>query len=131
MITGLDHVVVAVRDLDAGIKAYETLLGRAVSWRSEAFGGGAEVAAFGLANAALELIAPSGEGPTAERLRTVLDREGQGLASIAFAVDDIGRAHRRLQRVGLDPEPVIDGESVDRPSGARRRWRRIRASTSA
>src|SRR5262249_40207028 len=58
-------------------------------------------------------------------------REGQGLASIAFAVDDIGRAHRRLQRVGLDPEPVIDGESVDRPSGARRRWRRIRASTSA
>jgi catechol 2,3-dioxygenase-like lactoylglutathione lyase family enzyme len=131
MITGLDHVVVAVRDLDAGVRAYETLLGRAVSWRAGAHGGGAEVATFGLANVALELIAPSADGPTADRLRTVLDAQGEGLASVAFAVDDIQRAHRRLQRVALDPEPIVDGESVDRPSGARRRWRRTRASTPA
>ncbi len=29
MITGLDHVVIAVRDLDAAVRAYEALLGRA------------------------------------------------------------------------------------------------------
>ena len=131
MITGLDHVVVAVRDLDAGIKAYETLLGRAVSWRTEAHGGGAEVATFGLANVALELMAPAGEGPMSDRLRAVLDAEGEGLASIALAVSDIERTHRRLERVALDPEPIVNGESVDRPSGARRRWRRTRASTRA
>ena len=45
MITGLDHVVIAVRDLDAAVRAYEALLGRAASWRAEADGGGAEVAA--------------------------------------------------------------------------------------
>ncbi len=131
MISGLDHVVIAVRDLGAGAAAYETLLGRAPSWRSEAHGGGAEVAAFGLANVALELIAPSGDGPMAERLRSVLDSQGEGLASIAFAVDDIERAHRRLMRVGLDPEPVVAAESTDRLSGARHRWRRTRASTGA
>jgi catechol 2,3-dioxygenase-like lactoylglutathione lyase family enzyme len=121
MITRLDH----------GVAAYEALLGRAPSWRAEAHGGGAEIAAFGLANVAVEIMAPSGEGPMAERLRAVLDREGEGLASIAFAVDDIERAHRRLQRVALDPEPIASGESVDRLTGARRRWRRTRASTSA
>ena len=131
MITRLDHVVIAVRELDAGVAAYETLLGRAPSWRAEAHGGGAEVAAFGLANIAVEIMAPSGEGPMAERLRAVLDAQGEGLASIAFAVEDIERAYRRLQRVALDPEPIVDGESIDRPSGARRRWRRTRASTSA
>ncbi len=131
MISGLDHVVIAVRDLAAGVAAYETLLGRAPSWRTEAHGGGAEVAAFGLANVALELIAPSGDGPTAERLRSVLDTQGEGLASIAFAVDDIERAHRRLMRVGLDPEPIVAAESTDYVSGARRRWRRTRASTTA
>jgi catechol 2,3-dioxygenase-like lactoylglutathione lyase family enzyme len=89
------------------------------------------VTGFGLGNVAVEIMAPSGEGPMADRLRAVLDAEGEGLASIAFAVDDIQEAHRRLQRVALDPEPIVDGESVDRPSGARRRWRRTRASTAA
>jgi catechol 2,3-dioxygenase-like lactoylglutathione lyase family enzyme len=131
MINGLDHVVVAVRDLGAGVGAYEALLGRAPSWRAEAQGGGAEVATFGLANVAVELIAPAGEGPMAARLRAVLDAQGEGLASIAFAVDDVERAHRRLARVGLDPEPIADGESVDGRSGARRRWRRTRASATA
>ena len=131
MITRLDHVVIAVRDLDAGVAAYETLLGRAPSWRTGAHGGGAEIAAFGLANVALEIMAPSGSGSMAERLRAVLDAQGEGLASIAFAVDDVERAHRRLQRVALDPEPITSGESVDRLTGGRRSWRRTRASTGA
>jgi catechol 2,3-dioxygenase-like lactoylglutathione lyase family enzyme len=131
MISGLDHVVIAVRDLPAGVRAYETLLGRLPSWRAEAHGGGAEIVTFGLANVALEIIAPSGEGPTAERLRAVLDAEGEGLASVVFAVDDIEHAHRRLQRVALDPEPIVDGQSIDLVSGTRRPWRRTRASASA
>jgi len=131
MITGLDHVVIAVRDLDAGAAAYQTLLGCAVSWRAEAHGGGAEIAAFGLENVSVELIAPVGDGPTAERLRALLDGQGEGLASLAFAVDDIEWAHRRLDRLGLAPEPISDGESVDHVSGTRRRWRRTRASTAA
>jgi len=131
MITRLDHVVIAVDDLAAGVAAYRTLLGRALSWRTEAHGGGAEIAAFGLANVALEIMAPSGDGPIAGRLRAVLAAQGEGLASIALAVDDIEHAYRRLQRVALDPEPIVAGESIDRPSGARRRWRRTRASTTA
>ena len=131
MIRALDHVVIAVRDLGAAVAAYETLLGRAPSWRAEAHGGGAEIAAFGLANMAVELMAPSGDGPMAARLRAVLDARGEGLASLAFAVDDIERAHRRLARLVLDPEPVVAAESVDRGSGARRAWRRTRASTTA
>jgi catechol 2,3-dioxygenase-like lactoylglutathione lyase family enzyme len=131
MIRALDHVVIAVRDLPAGVAVYETLLGRSAGWRAEAHGGGAEVAAFGLGNVAVELIAPSGDGPIAERLRAVLAAQGEGLVSLAFAVDDVERAHRRLERLALDPEPIASGESADRGSGARRRWRRTRASTSA
>lgn len=131
MIRGIDHVVIAVRDLDAAIGVYQRLLGRAPSWRASGQGGGTEVAVFGLANIAVELVAPSRDGPMAERLRAVLDTEGEGLASIAFAVDDIESAQKRLARLELDPEPVADAESVDRVSGARRRWRRTRASTSA
>ncbi|HKW95026.1 MAG TPA: VOC family protein, partial [Methylomirabilota bacterium] len=105
MIVALDHVVIAVRDLDAASAAYQTLLGRRPSWRATAQGGGAETALFQLANMAVELIAPSGNGATAERLRALLDAHGEGLASLAFAVEDVERAHRRLARLGLEPEP--------------------------
>ena len=131
VIQGLDHVVVAVRDLAGAARRWETLLGRAPAWRAGAQGGGAEIAVFRLANVAVELMAPSGAGDTAARLSAVLDAQGEGLASLAFAVADADRAHRRLARLGLDPEPVSPGESVDRSTGARRTWRRTRASTAA
>jgi len=131
MISRLDHVVVAVRDIDAALGMYQTLLGRGPAWRAEAQGGGAEIVTFSLANVSLELMAPAGEGPIAARVLAVLDAQGEGLASIAFGVDDVERASRRLARVGLDPEPIVAAESVDRASRARRQWRRTRASTTA
>ena len=127
----LDHVVVAVRDLDAAVAAYRTLLGRAPAWRADAHGGGGTVVTFALANVAVELMAPSGMGPTAERLTAVLDAQGEGLASLAFATTDIERAHRRLARLGLAPEPIADGASIDAETGAVRPWRRTRAAGAA
>ena len=35
MLSALDHVVVAVRDLDAATASYERLLGRPPSWRGD------------------------------------------------------------------------------------------------
>lgn len=127
---GLDHVVIAVRDLEAAVATYRTLLGRAPAWRAPAHGGGATIAAFALANVAVELMAPSGAGAVAERLTAVLDAQGEGLASLAFATTDLDRAHRRLARLGLDPEPIAEGVSADAETGARRTWRRTRAATA-
>src|SRR5581483_11478361 len=108
LLCGLDHVVVAVRDLDAAVAAYRTVLGRAPAWRAPADGGGA----------------------MAERLAAVLEAQGEGLASLAFATGDIDRVHRRLARLGLEPEPIAEGVSVDTATGARRPWRRTRAATA-
>lgn len=121
---GLDHVVVAVRDLETAVATYRTLLGRTPAWRAEAHGGGATIAIFALANVAVELMAPAGRGPAADRLTAVLDAQGEGLASLAFATGDIDRAHRRLARLGLEPEPIAEGVSVEAGTGARRAWRR-------
>lgn len=129
MITGIDHVVIAVRDLEAGVAAYETLLGCAPSWRSST--DGADTAIFALRNIAVELMAPAGEGEAARRLRAALDESGEGLKSLVFAVADIERAHRRAGRVGLEPEPIASRESVDAISGATQSWRSFRANTDA
>lgn len=123
MISRLDHVVVAVRDLDAGIAAYETLLGRTAS--SAEVRDGVGHALIVLDNIAVELVAPAGDGEGARRLAAALV-DGEGLKSIVFAVDDIERAHRHAARVGLDPGPISSGPSA---SGGGAQWRSFRAST--
>ena len=127
MITGLDHLVVLLADIKAGAKAYELLLGCAPSWRSES--DGAETVLFTLDNMTLELMAPAGSSPTADRIRSVIKIWGEGLASICFRVGDIAKAHRRLDRVALKPDPIAEVESRDSGSGATLHWKRTRVPT--
>ncbi|MBN9041152.1 MAG: glyoxalase [Rhizobiales bacterium 62-47] len=129
MITGLDHVVILVRDLEAGIAAYGALLACKPAWRSQ--GDGAESVLFTLDNMSVELLAPAGAGLAADRVRAAIDASGEGLASLCFRVDDIARLHRRLERLALKPEPVATAESRDVLSGASLSWQRTRAATDA
>lgn len=129
MITGLDHVVVLVNDIAAGEAAYQMLFARAPAWRNS--GEGADRVLFTLDNMTLELMAPSGDGEAADRIRAVIAERGEGLASLCFRTLDIGKMHRRLDRLGLKPEPVAEVESRDAASSATLSWRRTRAATGA
>jgi catechol 2,3-dioxygenase-like lactoylglutathione lyase family enzyme len=129
MITGLDHVVVLVGDIKAGATAYQTLLARAPSWQSS--DDGVERMLFTLDNMTLELVSPSGDGATADRIRGVLAEQGEGLASLCFRTPDIAGMHRRLDRLALKPEPITEAESRDMATGATMSWRRTRAATEA
>jgi catechol 2,3-dioxygenase-like lactoylglutathione lyase family enzyme len=129
MIAGLDHVVVLVRELEAGVATYQTLFARAPAWRST--GDGAETVLFTLDNMTLELMSPKGDGAVADRIRAVLMEQGEGLASICFRSNDIAKMHRRLDRLALKPDPVADAESRDLASGATLSWKRTRAATDA
>jgi catechol 2,3-dioxygenase-like lactoylglutathione lyase family enzyme len=129
VITGLDHVVILVRDIAAGVAAYETLFARAPSWRNT--GDGADRAMFTLDNMTLELMAPDGDGVTADRIRAVIAEQGEGLASLCFRTGDIAKMHRRLDRLTLKPEAVTEVESRDVMSGATLSWKRTRAATEA
>ena len=127
MITGLDHVVVLLSDIEAAASAYERLLGRAPAWRGES--DGSQTVMFTLDNMTLELMAPAGASPTAERIRSVIKIWGEGLASICFRVGDIEKTWRRLDRVALKPEPVAEVEGRDTGSDRILRWKRTRVAT--
>ena len=129
MIAGLDHVVVLVGDIRAGAAAYQTLFARTPAWRST--GEGADRVLFTLDNMTLELMAPDGDGANADRIRSVLAEQGEGLASLCFRTADIGKMHRRLERLTLNPEPVAEAESRDAATGATLSWKRTRAATDA
>ncbi len=129
MISALDHVVVLVGDIKAGALAYQTLFARVPAWQNA--GDGANRVLFTLDNMTVELMAPKGDGATADRIREVLSKQGEGLASLCFRTDDIAAMHRRLDRLALKPEPVTEAESRDATSGATMSWKRTRTATEA
>jgi catechol 2,3-dioxygenase-like lactoylglutathione lyase family enzyme len=99
MITALDHIALAVRDFEAAVDSYRRLFGREPELEP---GDGANRAWFHFPNMALEIIAPSGEGPAGERVRARLDAAGEGQWIVAFQVSDLGAAAQLLSRRGLD-----------------------------
>lgn len=108
MITGLDHVVIATRDIAAGVAAYETLLGakaRPISTRDDVAS-----ALVVTSNLTVELMAPA--GPDAARLQAALDDGGEGLKSLVLATSSLERLHTRCQRVGLEPEDFVRGDEA-------------------
>jgi catechol 2,3-dioxygenase-like lactoylglutathione lyase family enzyme len=103
MITGLDHITVAMRDADAAAESYRRLLGREPEIQD---GTGVRRAWFRFPNMALEVIGPHGEGPSGDRLRVRLETVGEGLWLLGFSVPDVEDGMRLLNRRGLSMAPV-------------------------
>lgn len=52
-------------------------------------------------DAGIEMAAPVGAGPAADRMRAHLEAHGEGLRSVIFGVDDMDAAIARLERAGV------------------------------
>jgi methylmalonyl-CoA epimerase len=106
MFKGVDHVVIAVKDLDAAVGRYETIYGAEVSDRSEAPAAGMAMAFFRFGDSYIELVSATGDqGPIAKRLA----EQGEGVHLVAMNVDDIDATLTKLRDAGIrlvgDPGP--------------------------
>jgi methylmalonyl-CoA epimerase len=98
MFNGVDHVVIAVKDLDAAVGRYETIYGTGVSDRSEAPAAGMAMAFFRFGDSYIELVSATGDqGPIAKRLA----EQGEGVHLVAMKVDDIDATLTRLRAAGI------------------------------
>jgi catechol 2,3-dioxygenase-like lactoylglutathione lyase family enzyme len=126
----LDHLVIAVRDLDAATANYARLLARKPSWRGRHPTYGTANVLFRLDNTYVELLAPApdAEGEPAWRRALIdhLNANGEGLYAIALGADDIDAAVAAARSAGLDVADPAAGEGVDLDTGARRQWRNAR-----
>ena len=98
MFKGVDHVVVAVKDLDASVGRYETIYGTQVSDRSEAPQAGMKMAFFRFPDSYVELVTNFGDtGPIAQRL----EARGEGVHIVAMKVDDLEKTVTELREKGI------------------------------
>ncbi|MFN3213169.1 MAG: VOC family protein [Henriciella sp.] len=123
MITSLDHFVLLCPEIEAATADYQTLLGEDPVWRAETADTASTI--FAVGNTAIELLAPNGDGETAQKLRD-MTKDGAQLTSLVYRSDDIGQDHHDMGRRGLSPDEITDGASTDENTGAERSWQRFR-----
>lgn len=117
----LDHVVIAVADLDTATAAYGALLGRAPSWHGRHPDLGTRNTLFRLDNAYLELLADAQPGTAGFVGQALSGRKERPLA-LALRTPDLDRAIANLRGKGLVVTDPMDGHGADDAGGRGRTW---------
>ena len=101
-LTELDHVGIAVRDLDAVVEWYERMFGATVVHRERIESDGVDEALIKVADSYVQLLQPySDDSPLAK----FLEKRGEGIHHVGYRVDDCGKV---LDAVKAQGAQVID-----------------------
>ena len=100
----IDHVGVAVEDLDAAIALYEGSFEMALAHRETVESQGVDAVLLDVGEGHVELLAPLGPDTAVGKF---LARKGPGLHHVAYAVEDIEAALEQVRGAGLE---LIDTE---------------------
>lgn len=125
MFTHLDHLIVAVDDLEAAAKNYQTLFGMTPVWSGEHKELGTSNALFAFKNTYFELLSATGEGLGADLVNHYLNQSGEGLIGIVFATDDIKKAKSSLEEQGFNMPDISSGEGINSSDQQVRRWKNL------
>ncbi len=102
VLTEIDHVAIAVRDLEGAIAYYRDTYGVDVDHREVVESDGVEEALLKVADSYVQLLTPvDDDSPVAK----YLEKQGEGLHHIAYRVDSCADA---LARVKAEGHRVID-----------------------
>ena len=98
MLGRIDHVGVAVADLDSAIWLYSERLGMPVQHRETVEEQGVEAVLMGVGESHVELLRPLGADTAVGRF---LERNGPGLHHVAYGTEDIDSALDAIRGAGL------------------------------
>jgi methylmalonyl-CoA/ethylmalonyl-CoA epimerase len=102
MLDDVDHVGIAVTDLEAAVEHYRDVFGIEPLHRETIEEQGVEEVLFKVGTSYIQLLRPLGPDTPVGRF---LDRRGEGIHHVGYRVSDIGAALDRLRARGV---PLVD-----------------------
>jgi catechol 2,3-dioxygenase-like lactoylglutathione lyase family enzyme len=125
MIKSIDHILVAVEDLDKAVKDYSLVFGFGPTWQGRHPSLGTKNALFPFENMYLELIAKEDEGPLGEYIDDHIKKNGESVFGLALETDDIEKAKKKLSASFEVDLEILDGKGLDNISKKERHWKNI------
>jgi methylmalonyl-CoA epimerase len=101
----IDHIGIAVEDIDAGIELYEKSFGMELGLRETVEEQGVEAALLNVGDGHVELMAPTGPDTPVGKF---LAKRGAGMHHVAYAVEDIDTTLEQLAAAGIE---LIDAKA--------------------
>jgi methylmalonyl-CoA/ethylmalonyl-CoA epimerase len=101
----IDHVGIAVSDLDRAIALYEGTFGMPLVHRETVEAQGVEAVLLDIGDGHIELLAPLGPETVVGKF---VEKRGEGLHHVAYRVADIDATLASLKEAGVD---LIDAEA--------------------
>ena len=100
MIVDIDHVGIAVDDLDAEVERYRRMLGVEPAHRERVEDQGVEEVLFAVGTSFIQLLGALGPDTP---VGSFLAKRGPGVHHVAYRVDDVAAALTRLRDEGVRP----------------------------
>lgn len=103
----IDHIGIAVKDLESAVKNYEIILNTKCNKRERVESEKVETAFFNTGQSKVELL---GATTTDSVIAKYVEKKGEGLHHVAFEVDDI---YAELERLGKEGFNILNEQPKD------------------
>ena len=125
MTSKLDHLIIAVSDLDKAEKNYKKVFGVDSVWRGEHKNLGTANVIFNFKNTYFELLASNGVGIGADFVDQTLEESGEGLIGSVFGSKDIEATAASIKNKGFLLGDISNGEGINLKNNEVRKWKNL------
>ena len=125
MINSLDHLIIAVNDLDEAENNYKKIFGMKPVWRGEHKELGTSNSLFNFNNTYFELLSATGDGLGAALVNYYLDQDGEGLIGLVLGTDNIEGAASSIREKGYVVAEATLGEGSNFKDNNTRKWKNL------
>ena len=125
MISSIDHLIIAVKDIHDAEVNYRKIFGMEPVWKGEHKALGTANVIFNFKNTYCELLSANGDGLGAELVNSAIEEQGDGLIGVVLGTNNIEESFSTLKKSGYLVTEPTEGEGVDNKTQKIRKWKNL------
>ena len=125
MISSIDHLIIAVKDINDAEENYRKIFGMEPVWKGEHKALGTANVIFNFKNTYFELLSANGDGLGAALVNGAIEEQGDGLIGVVFGTNNIEELFSTLKKSGYLVTEPTEGEGIDNKTQKIRKWKNL------
>ena len=125
MISSIDHLIIAVKDIRDAEENYRKIFGMEPVWKGEHKALGTANVIFNFKNTYCELLSANGDGLGAELVNSAIEEQGDGLIGVVLGTNNIEESFSTLKKSGYLVTEPTEGEGIDNKTQKIRKWKNL------
>ena len=125
MISSIDHLIIAVKDINDAEENYRKIFGMEPVWKGEHKALGTANVIFNFKNTYCELLSSNGDGLGAELVNSAIEEQGDGLIGVVLGTNNIEESFSTLKKSGFLATEPTEGEGIDNKTQKIRKWKNL------